>query len=184
MQIKGIEQQILQVAMDCGAFGAEYLPAASIVLDPQFRQICESNGCGRFGRCYQCPPDIGPIHERMQEVRRYPKAVIYQSVSSIEDSFDFEGMMDAATLHLQLSQRIHAQLPSVLRSDFLHLSNGCRLCSRCAKEDDLPCRHSDIALGAVEGYGIDVYRTVKNTSLKYINGENTVTYFGAILFSE
>ena len=36
----------------------------------------------------------------------------------------------------------------------------------------------------MEGYCIDVYRTAKGTDLKYINGENTVTYFGIMLFKE
>ena len=34
----------------------------------------------------------------------------------------------------------------------------------------------------MEGYGIDVYNTCKPTALKYINGQNTVTYFGIVLF--
>ena len=34
----------------------------------------------------------------------------------------------------------------------------------------------------MEGYGIDVYQTSKPTELKYINGQNTVTFFGIVLF--
>ena len=66
----------------------------------------------------------------------------------------------------------------------LHLScGGCRLCERCAKLDAEPCRYPAEALSSLEGYGIDVYRTSKATPLKYKNGENSVTYFGNILFS-
>ena len=36
----------------------------------------------------------------------------------------------------------------------------------------------------MEAYGIDVYNTTKNTELKYINGQDTVTYFGMVLFEE
>jgi len=36
----------------------------------------------------------------------------------------------------------------------------------------------------LEGYGVDVYSTTKDTPLAYINGENTVTYFGAVFFAE
>ena len=38
------------------------------------------------------------------------------------------------------------------------------------------------AMSSLEGYCVDVYNTTKDTPLKYINGQNTVTYFGAILF--
>ena len=36
----------------------------------------------------------------------------------------------------------------------------------------------------MEGYCIDVYKTTKTTQMKYINGSDTVTYFGIILFGE
>ena len=93
-------------------------------------------------------------------------------------------MMDAAFDHMQLSQRVQKAVAPLMENAFLHLSSGCRLCKRCAKEDQQPCRHPDEALGAMEGYGMDVYQTVKNTELKYTNGQNTVTYFGIILFTE
>ena len=40
------------------------------------------------------------------------------------------------------------------------------------------------ALPPMEGAGIDVYRTTKSTDLKYINGANTVTFFGLLLYKE
>ena len=177
-------QLLLDTVKNCGAYGAAYLTADQIVLDAQFRKACESNSCGRYGRCYQCPPDLGQIEELMARVREYPGGVLYQSVGQLEDSFDFEGMMDAAVSHMQLSQRIQKTILPLLGSGFLHLSSGCRLCKRCAKEDNLPCRYPDTALGAMEGYGMDVYRTVESTPLNYINGKDTVTYFGIILFAE
>ena len=179
-----LAKELESMAVECGAFKATTIPAEQIVLDTQFRDICKSNGCGRYGRCYQCPPDIGQITELMERVREYPYALLYQSVTEIEDSFDFEGMMDAAKEHSLMSQRIGEKLPKILAGNYLHLSSGCRLCDRCAKVDGLPCRYPEKALPAVEGYGVDVYQTVKNTQLKYINGENTVTYFGAILFDK
>ena len=174
---------IVQIALDCGAKGARYLPVSAVVTDPVFRRICEGNACGKFGRCYMCPPDIGPVETLMEKIRQYPHAVLYQSIGTIEDSFDFEGMMEVGHAHCMLSQRIREKLEAVLPGH-LHLTGGgCHLCERCAKLDDQPCRYPEKALSSLEGYGIDVYRTSQATDLKYINGENTVTYFGIILFS-
>ena len=36
----------------------------------------------------------------------------------------------------------------------------------------------------MEAAGVDVYNTTRDTPLKYINGQNTVTYFGLVLFDE
>lgn len=176
--------QLLSLAKEAGASGAEYFPGERIVLNAQFRDICRTNACGRYGRCYMCPPDIGPVEDNMKLLRSFPNVIVYQSISPLEDSFDFEGMMEAGERHGHISGRIHLALKDLLTEPYLHLSSGCRLCARCAKMDDLPCRHPDIALGAVEGHGVDVYQTVKDSSLKYVNGENTVTYFGMLFYTE
>ena len=174
---------IVKLALECGAKGAAYLPVSHIVTDPVYRRICQGNACGKFGRCWMCPPDIGPVEDLIARVRSYSHAVLYQSIGTIEDSFDFEGMMEVGHAHCMLSQRIRTALEGKLPGH-LHLTGGgCHLCQRCTKPDALPCRFPDMALSSLEGYGIDVYRTSKTTHLKYINGENTVTYFGIILFS-
>jgi predicted metal-binding protein len=118
----------------------------------------------------------------MNEVRSYQHGLLYQTISEIEDSFDIEGMQDAGRRHVLVSQRLEAFLMLEL-GKHLHLScGGCRLCERCAKLDGLPCRDPERAMPSMEGYGIDVYNTCKPTELKYINGQNTVTYFGIVLY--
>lgn len=173
-------KHLIELALESGASKAALIDADSIVTSASFRDICKSNGCGIYGRCWMCPPDIGDIDLLMAELKRYEHGLLYQSIASIEDSFDFEGMQEAGVAHAQLSQRIEAAFPV---APHLHLScGGCRLCERCAKADALPCSHPDKALPPMEGYGIDVYQTVKDTELKYINGQNTVTFFGVVLF--
>ena len=67
--------------------------------------------------------------------------------------------------------------------NYLHLgAGGCGLCEKCAKLDDLPCRYPKEALASLEAYGVFVSETAKHAGLQYINGANTVTYFGIILF--
>ena len=94
-------------------------------------------------------------------------------------------MFEASHTHAQLSQRIHQAVKPLLGENFLHLScGGCHLCETCAKKTGEPCRQPDKALAGLEGYGVDVYNTTKDTDLKYINGANTVTYFGMVLLAE
>ena len=177
-------EKLKALALQYGAKGAQIIPGEKIVLDPQFREICRRNSCGRYGRCHMCPPDLGEMEDLMAKVRAYPKALVYQSVWPLEDSFDFESMMEGGAGHQKLSTKLQRAAKELLEVPFLHLSSGCRLCERCAKLDDSPCRHPEEALGAVEGYCINVSSTIKGTDLKYVNGENTVTYFGMILFVE
>ncbi|MGI6618034.1 MAG: DUF2284 domain-containing protein [Saccharofermentanales bacterium] len=180
-----LQNELIRIALEAGAAKAAVINQSQVVLSDTFRKICETNQCGNFGNCWMCPPFIGDCETLMSDVRSYPQGLLYQSISSIEDSFDIEGMTEASVVHAQLSQRIQESLSFLLDTPFLHLScGGCHLCSTCAKITDEPCRMPDRALASMEGYCIDVYNTTKDTDLKYINGANTVTYFGIVLFSE
>lgn len=177
-----MKNELIRLALAAGAKKAAIIRAEDVVLSSSFRKICADNGCGRFGRCWMCPPEIGEIEDLMDKVRGFHYGLLYQTVCEIEDGFDIEGMGQASRVHAQVSQAVGEAVRPWLAS-MLHLScGGCNLCERCAKLDNQPCRFPDKALPPMEGYGIDVYQTVKPTELKYINGQNTVTFFGIVLF--
>jgi len=179
------DEQLIRIALDCGATKAAIIGQDAIVLNAEFRAMCEANRCGIYGRCYTCPPDVGPIDELMARVRSYERGLFYQTIHPLEDSFDIEGMHEAKKAFTGVSQKLLDALRPVLGEDALHLAGGgCGLCETCAKVTDEPCRHPDRALASIESYGMDVYNTTKHTPLKYINGANTITYFGMVLFSE
>lgn len=179
------KEQILSCVINGGATKAAFVPQSQIVLSADFRRICETNQCGGYGRCWMCPPFIGEIEALMEQVRSFPGGVLYQTIHEIEDSFDIEGMFDAGKKHARISLDIENELRQLSVKQYLHLScGGCHICDQCAKKNDEPCRFPDQALSSLEGYGVDVYRTTKDTPLKYINGQNTVTYFGMVLFEE
>lgn len=178
------KETLIQLALDCGATKAAVITQQQIVLSESFRDICASNKCGCYGRCWTCPPDIGDIQTLIMQVRQYSHALLYQTITNIKDSFDIEGMFEAGYTHATLSRRIRDALSSEI-PDALHLTcGGCRWCESCAKQDNEPCRFPEQAMASLEGYGVDVYNTVSGTDLKYINGQNTVTYFGLVLYSE
>lgn len=164
-----------------GVSASARITQAQIAYDPAFRGLCEQNSCGNYGKCWMCPPDVGDIHALIKEAKGYPFAVLYQTVTAIEDSFDFEGMEAAAKRHNAAAQTISRALGPGL--PFLNLSSGgCRYCETCLKQSDKPCPFPDEAMASLEAYGMDVYKTATNAGLKYTNGQNTVTYFGMVLF--
>ena len=178
-----MEEKLLSAAREAGVHKAVILPAEAVVLSEQFRDICRGNQCGCYGRYWVCPPELPAVETVMEKVRSYSRALWYQSVAPSEDSFDIEGMLEAGQSHAMLSQRLQVLAAPLLPENFLHLTcGGCHLCPTCAKAEGKPCRMPDKALPSLEGYCVDVYNTTKDTPLKYINGQNTVTYFGMILF--
>jgi predicted metal-binding protein len=128
---------------------------------------------------------VGEIHTLMQRVGGYASAVLYQTVHALEDSFDYEGMVAAGARHSEVSQALEGQLRETGAAGYLHLSaGGCRLCETCAKRENQPCHHPALALPSMESYGVNVYETARRAGLLYINGQDSVTYFGMVLFGE
>ena len=173
-------------ALALGAFRAELVRVEDISTDASFRSLCASNPCGNYGKNYMCPPDIGSIEELMQELRTYETALVYQTVGILEDSYDFERMMEAGNRHNVLAQKLRILAQERAGQEggiqLLHLgAGGCRVCVACGKRSGEPCRFPEKAIGSLEAYGVNVSLLAQTAGMRYINGQNTVTYFGAIL---
>ena len=128
-------------------------------------------------------PAVGTIEELMAKAKAYRRILVYQTVSPLEDSYDIEGMQEAAKRHNRLVQSVR-EAASAEHPGCLVLGAGtCGVCARCSKRDDQPCRFPDKAILSLESCGIDVSALARLAGLKYINGANTVTYFGAVLYN-
>ena len=184
IRINKTAKELENAVIDLGADKAKVIPIEKVELDRSFRAMCESNSCGVYGKCYMCPPDVGDIDELMAEVRKYKYALVYQRVSELEDSYDFEGMHEAKKRFVPLSQSLRKVFADAGIEKVLHLSTGgCGLCTICAKRIEAPCRYPDKAMPSLEAYGVNVSRLAAASGMKYINGQNTVTYFGAVFFT-
>lgn len=98
-------EELLEQVRGLGAYRAELIDVEKIRFDRAFRELCEQNACGNYGQCWMCPPDAGDIDELIAEAGSYRRALVYQTVGKLEDSYDFEGMMEAARVHGELSRR-------------------------------------------------------------------------------
>ena len=121
---------LTQSALDLGAYKASVIDADKIVTDRAFRDMCASNACGMYGKCYMCPPDVGEIDELMAEIRNYRYALVYQSVTELEDSFDFEGMIEAKKKSYPLAQALREVFADMNITRVLPLgAGGCGVCA-------------------------------------------------------
>ena len=166
-----------------GAFNAGTIAVDKIPFDPELRKACEVNYCGHYGKNCTCPPFIGEVEDLIKQAKEYKVALVYQTVSELEDSYDYEGMMAALEKHKEITDRVTQHIKEQIKSPILQLSiGGCPVCDTCAKVDDQPCRYPNKALASLEAYGVYVSKLAELCNMKYINGQNTVTYFGAYLF--
>lgn len=175
---------LVERTLEQGAAKAAVIPVSRIELDAGFRSLCESNACGKYGKCWMCPPDVGDIHTLMETVCTFDYALVYQTIGTLEDSYDIEGMEEAAKKHSQVVWKVRELIAEDSFGRVLHLgAGGCHICPVCAREENTPCRYPDKAISSLEAHGINVSKLAEASGMKYINGQNTVTYFGAVLFS-
>ena len=184
MKRQELFERLSSIPVSKGAYKASVIHTKDIVLDRAFRDMCASNACGMYGKCYMCPPDVGDIDELMREVGKYDYALVYQTVTELEDSYDFEGMIEAKKKTYPLAQNLRKVFEDIDVEKVLHLgAGGCGVCETCAKRTGEPCRFPEKAMPSLEAYGVNVSKLAETSGMKYINGQDTVTYFGAVLFS-
>ena len=163
-----------------GANKVSVIDAMDVVTNVSFRDMCKSNACGMYGKCWTCPPDCGEIGELIKSLGKYSKVLVFQTVGKLEDSYDFEGMTEHKKSFVKTVCKVREMLESEGIEALVLGAGGCGICTRCSKRDNEPCRFPTKAIYSLEAYGIDVYALSKSADMKYINGQNTVTYFSAV----
>ncbi len=176
------EALLLSICRDEGAADARALSTGDIPFDPGLRAYCAANACGSYDRNYACPPHVGEPEALIARARSYRRALLFQTVGELEDSFDIEGMNRAGARHKAVCAAIFERIEPLLGRHMVLTAGGCGKCATCAAVTGEPCRFPDQAVSSLEAYCMNVSRLCGKCGMKYINGANTVTYFAMCLF--
>lgn len=160
---------------DCGV-----VDTGEVKFRQEIRKMCEVNTCRMYGTTWACPPAVGTVEECRDRVQSYEKMLVLSGRYELEDSFDFEGMQEGARKFREASRALNEHLRTKGLKYILLSNEGCDLCAKCTYPD-APCRFPERATGSLEGYGIFVSELANQAGVKYNNGPNTVTYFGALI---
>ncbi|MCI9626010.1 MAG: DUF2284 domain-containing protein [Clostridia bacterium] len=160
---------------------AAKIAVSEIVFEPSLIDLCKLNTCGNYGKNYTCPPLVGKTEELVRRAKTYQTAVVFQKIYPLEDSFDIEGMGAARRRFRSVLEDVQTVCQNRLTDYLLLGAGGCSCCDRCAAQTDEPCRFPEKAIPSLEAYSINVSSLAAACGMRYINGTNTVTYFGAVL---
>ena len=106
---------------------------------------------------------------------------MFTTVHALEDSYDFEGMMDAKDEHAKRCPKIFEPFTQAYENYMILSTEGCNRCAKCTYPD-APCRFPETLHPSIESYGVEVNRLAATAGINYINGANTVTYFSCVLY--
>ncbi len=177
------KDELANLAIKNGADKVAYVETKNINFSEEFKNMCAMNFCGKYNTNWMCPPALGKIEDGIDKIRKFDEGIVIQTISQLEDSFDFEGMTEAALRHDKVFRSTISEVKERFPNNTIMALGvgGCSLCERCAYLDDQPCILPDLALPSVEAFGIDVNNLLTVAGLKYNNGVSTVSYVGLIL---
>lgn len=158
-----------------------FLAPKDITFSADVRAACEVNYCGRYGKCWTCPPGAGDWQVLRDHYRTYEHAFVFTTCHRLEDSFDFEGMDEARCLHDKLDEALLSYIADLSAPHELAGAGSCSLCKECTYPH-APCRQPQRARRSMEACGMDVVTLARDTGIHYINGADTVTYFSVLFW--
>ena len=179
--IEIISEEFLEKCKALGIHEHTILPVEKISFSDEVRKACEVNYCGGYGKTWACPPGVGTVEECREKCQKFKYVYIFSTVHELEDSFDYDGMVDGKKAHELVCAEIGKLFDKEIPINFMLTAEGCGNCEKCTYPD-APCRFPDKMHPSVESFGISVVKEASIAGINYINGANTVTYFGNIFF--
>lgn len=173
-------EQLQSLATEAGFTHVGPLDAATIELRDEVRAMCNSNACHAYGKNWSCPPACGELPDLRQRIAQYRSGILVQTVGDVEDSLDFEGMMEVQEAHKEHFAALHIKLLETW-PNLLALGAGtCTRCKECTYPD-APCRFPDRRVSSMEAYGMVVVDTCKANGMGYYYGPQSIAYTSCFL---
>lgn len=173
-------EKLKQLAMDCGFDHVGDLDADTIEVHPEVRDSCAENKCQAYGKNWICPPACGTLEECSERMHKFKKGLILQSTGELEDSFDFEGIMELGERHGKAFDQFADEVRRMYPGTLVLGDGACRRCKTCTYPD-APCRFPERQSSAMEAMGMLVSEVCQRNNIPYYYGPGTLTYVGCIL---
>ena len=175
-----IYEEMAKKAVESGFTAVAPLAMETIILHPEVRDTCAKNKCQAYDTNWSCPPACGTLEECWAELQQYKYGILLQTMGELEDSMDYESMMEIEKKHKEHVAAFVDQARAV-QEDCLVLGGVCTACKKCTYPDN-PCRFPMKRTSSMEAYGMFVSEVCKANDLTYYYGPNTLAYLSCAFF--
>ena len=176
-------EELAAMAAEVGFTHSAPLDVATLELKDEVRAMCSANTCRAYGKNWSCPPACGELEDLRQKFAQYSRGILVQTVGEVEDSLDFEGMMEAEAAHKEHFAALHEKLLETWPGLLALGAGTCTRCKECTYPD-APCRFPDRMYPCVESHGILVTDLAEKRGIDFLAGGNIVTWFSLIFYRE
>ena len=174
---------IKRALLEAGFLESGIIETSELLYHDEVREQCEKNLCGAYGTTWACPPAVGTLKECRERVERYSRMQLFSKAYAVQDTASLEEMRDCMSNFKLCAGELDKKLKGKI-GGYLMLSNeSCGRCKKCTYPD-APCRFPDELKHSLESYGYNVLELSRKAGLKYINGQKTFTFFGAVIYDE
>lgn len=175
------DAESLAAAQVSGFDHAGMLTPDTLSFLPEVREMCASGRCGKYGKCWTCPPGCGTLETLRERAATYPRGILLQSTGILEDDFDVETMLETERVHKERFQHFVSWLRANTIRSMPMSAGACTICETCTYPD-APCRFPERAIPSMESCGLLVSDVCTRAGLPYYYGPQTITYSSCALF--
>ena len=172
-------ENLKSIAKACGFDTAADMDPKTIELREEVRAMCAEGKCHAYGHNWTCPPNCGDLDYCRSVIEKCASGIIVQTIGHLEDSLDYETMMDTSKEHKKRFNVLAEKVKEIYPDAVCLGAGGCTICEKCAYPE--PCRFPDRAFSSMEGYGMLVNEVCKANNVPYYYGANTIAFCGCVL---
>ncbi|MCL2366346.1 MAG: DUF2284 domain-containing protein [Oscillospiraceae bacterium] len=173
-------EKLSSAAKECGFAHIAPLKVSTLEFMQDIRNMCNADQCEHFGKSWSCPPACASLEDLRERVRNFESGILCQTVGDLEDSYDWEGIMEAGA-----TQKANfAKLWTKLKEEYKHVlamgTGVCMLCEKCTYPDN-PCRFPDRMEVSMEACGLYVSKVCTDNGLAYNYGPEKIAFTSCFL---
>ena len=160
-----------------------WIDPKGLTFSDRIRYICEHE-CPMYGKTWACPPGVGEVAQCQKKCTSYNGGLIIGTITETDDIANIEATLATRFDHEAITNEIGVLLAEAGYAPYILSTEACAECERCAILDGQPCRKPERMHPCIESQGIVLTDTLEALGYEFQYGDNMVTWYSLLLFSE
>jgi len=174
--------QLAVMAEECGFTHSAPLDISTLEFLQEVRDMCNPKQCDRYNKSWSCPPACVSLEDMRERVKSYDAGLLVQTVGELEDSYDWDAIMETGARHKDNFRRMWDGLEKQYASVFAMGAGACSLCPACTYPNE-PCRFPHRMSASMEASGLFVSKVCTDNGLAYNYGSDRIAFTSCFLFT-